>query len=113
MRKIILVLVMVLLALCIVAIDDIQAVREALAGFNKKLWKDLGRELVLREDLLEEIEANYQRDGVRECLNAVLTHWLRRNYDEARFGCPTWQNLANAIAKSGDHALANKILAKH
>ena len=108
-----LVLVMVVLALCIVAINDIHDVREDLAGFNKKLWKDLGRELGLGEDSLGEIQADNQRDGVRECLNEVLAHWLRRNYDEERFGRPTWQSLANAVKKSGDRALADKILAKH
>ena len=108
-----LMLVMVLLALCIVAIDDIHDVREALAGFKLTQWKVLGRQLGLGEELLDEIQADYQRDGVRECLNEVLAHWLKENYHEARFGSPTWQNLANAVKKSGDTALAAKILGAH
>ena len=104
---------MVLLASCIVAIDDIHDVREELAGFKLAQWKVLGRQLGLGEELLDEIQADYQRDGVRECLNTVLSHWLRRNYREAKFGCPTWQSLANAVKKSGDPALAAKIWAKH
>ena len=87
--------------------------REALDGFNKAKWKVLGEELGLREDSLEEIKNDYQQNGVRERLNQVLAHWLRKNYDEERFGCPTWQNLANAVTKSGDRALADTILAKH
>ena len=51
---------MVLLALCIVPIDDIHDVLEALAGFNLVWWKDLGRQLGLGEDLLDEIKADYQ-----------------------------------------------------
>ena len=107
------VLVIVLLALCIVAIDDIHAVCEALEGFKLAWWKVLGRKLGLGEDLLDEIKADCQQEGVRECLNNVLAHWLRRNYHEARFGCPTWQSLANAIERSGDRALATKIWPEH
>ena len=105
--------VMVLLALCIVVIDDIHDVRKALAGFVHARWKVLGRQLGLREALLDEIKADYQQNGVQECLNKVLTHWLRRNYNVARFGGPTWQNLANAVKKSGDPALAAKIWPEH
>ena len=104
-----LVLVMVLLTLCIVAIDDIHDVRETLAGFKLALWKVLGRQLGLGEELLDEIKADYQRDGVRECLNEVLAHWLRENYHKAKFGRPTWENLANAVKRSGDPAIATKI----
>ena len=106
--------VLVLLALCIAAIDNIHVVREALAGFNLTLWKVLGRQLGLGEELLDEIKADYQRDGVRECLNQVLAHWLKRNYREAKFGGrPTWENLANAVKRSDDRALADKIWAEH
>ena len=87
--------------------------REALAGFNQARWKELGGHLGLREQLLDEIMADYQLHGVRECLNKVLTHWLRRNYNVARFGVPTWQNLANAVKKTGDPALAAKIWPEH
>ena len=87
--------------------------REALAGFNPAWWKVLGRQLGLGEELLDEIKADYQQNGVRECLNQVLAHWLRRNYREARFGCPTWHSLANAIKKSGNPAHAAKILVEH
>ena len=104
---------MVLLALCIVAIDDIHDVREALAGFTQAWWKVFGRQLGLREELLDDIKADYQRDGVQECLDKVLSHWLRRNYREAKFGSPTWENLANVVKKSGDTALAAKIWGAH
>ena len=100
---------MSLLALYIVAIDDIHAVRKALKGFNKAEWKALGEELGLGEDLLDEIKANYHAQGVRECLNEVLKAWLRWNYHETSFGCPSWQSLANAVKRSGDPALAAKI----
>ena len=93
--------------------DDIHDVREALASFSNPQWKVLGRQLGLKEVLLDEIKANYQQDGVQECLDKVLTHWLKRNYLEARFGRPTWQSLANAVKRSGDPALAANIWPEH
>ena len=50
-------------ALFVVAIDDVHDVREALDGFNKAQWKNLGRELGLKSDLLDEINADYIRNG--------------------------------------------------
>ena len=46
-------------------------------------------------------------------LRSMLSHWLRRNYHETRFGSPTWENLANAVKKGGDTALVANILGAH
>ena len=103
---------MVLLSLCNVAMDDKYDVSHALDGFSKSQWKVLGRELGLKSDLLDDINADYQCKGVGECFDQVLEAWLKRKYDVARFGPPTWQSLANAVKRSGDPAFADKILAK-
>ena len=70
---------------------------------------NLGRELGVREKYLEEVRADYAQRGVNECFVEMLKHWLRRNYDKARFGPATWDNLANAIEKVGDSPLADDI----
>ena len=104
---------MVLLPLCIVAIDDIHDLCVALASFTQAQWKVFGRQLGLRENVLGDIKADYQKDSVWEGLNEVLAHWLRRNYHEARFGSPSCENLTIAIKKSGHTALAAKIWGVH
>ena len=88
------------------ATADLLDVTDALRTFNKGKWMDLGRELGVNEESLEAVRADYTQKGVNECLIEMLKHWLRRNYNEARFGPPTWDNLANAVEKSGDPALA-------
>ena len=90
--------------------DDMYNVSHALNGFDLAQWKVLGRQLGLRDNLLNEINANYERN-VGECVSRVLEAWLKGNHDEARFGPPTWYSLANAVRRSGDPALASRILA--
>ena len=99
--------------LCIVAIGDMYDVSQALEGFIKAQWKVLGRQLGLKSNLLDDINANHQRNGVEECFSRVLEAWLKRNHNEARFGPPSWHSLASAVKRSGDPALAANILAQH
>ena len=91
------------------ALTDLQDVKDKLCPFNKGNWMELGRELGVKEEDLETVRADYTQKGVNECLTEMLKHWLRRNYDEAKHGSPTWDNLANAVKKSGDAALAHDI----
>ena len=102
---------MVLFALCNVAIRDMDDLSHALDGFSKAQWKVLGRELGLRSDLVDEINADYQQNGVGKCFSQVLVQWLRMEHDVAKFGSPTWYSLAIAVGRSGDSALADRILA--
>ena len=87
----------VLLALCNVAMDDMYNMSQTLKSFNKSRWKVLGRQLGLKSNLLDEINPNYQQNGVGEGFDRVLEAWLKRNYNETRFGPPTWHSLANAV----------------
>ena len=75
-------------------------------------WKVLGLNLGLMLPYLEEIQADHG-GRVQECLQKMLLHWLRRSHDEIRFGPPTWNNLANAMEKSGNRAVAHAIRQKH
>ena len=86
---------------------------QALKNFNKGKWQNLGRELRLRQNLLNEINADYQKNGVGECLYQALEAWLKEKYDKDKFGPPTWHSLANAVEISDDPALADEIRAQH
>ena len=73
-------------------------------------WKDIGLALRLNPDKLDEIEKD-NRDS-SNCLTRALTLWLKRNYNTERFGDPSWEVLARAVAHDdggNDPALAEKI----
>ena len=95
------------------ATADIRDVKDQLRRFNKENWMDLGRELGVKEEHLEEVRADYKQSGVNECLGEMLKYWLKRNYNETKFGSPTWESLANAVERSNDAALADAIREHH
>ena len=84
-----------------------------LRKFNKGNWKELGRQLGLSVAVLGEVNADYNREGVSECLAEMLKHWLNMNYDDSKSKPPTWSNLADAVKEAGDPALANNIQKHH
>ena len=78
-------------------------------------WKGVGEALRLSPDLLNTIEANHPTN-VKECLSAVLTGWLKKNYNTSCFGSPSWKLLVAAVADpagGNDHALAERIAQKY
>ena len=93
----------------ILAIADLTTVTDELCKFKKAKWKALGRQLGLDEDVLDEVKADYKEEGVDECLVEMLKHWLRMNYEASDSKPPTWSNLADAVKRTGDRALANTI----
>ena len=54
-------------------------------------WKLIGTAFRLKSDKLDQIEKAYP-DSPEECLLEVLKEWLRRNYNVARFGEPSWRS---------------------
>ena len=77
-------------------------------------WRGVGRALRLHPDLLDRIEAN--TTSVESRLEKVLTEWLQKAYDTARFGQPSWQLLVSAVAHpagGNNHALAEQIAGRH
>ena len=79
-------------------------------------WKDVGLLLRLHPSELELIEANHVKEGVTCCLRAVVDKWLKRSYDTATHGLPSWKLLVAAIAHpvgGNNPALAEEIATKH
>ena len=99
--------------LCNLDIEDLEEVNDELDKFNKGTWEVLGRKLGLSVALLEEIDAKYDKKDVSKCLDEALKHWLRRNYGKRDVKPPTWSNLANAVEKAGNPALADVIRKNH
>ena len=57
-----------------------------------KEWRDLGISLDLNYHILQEIEANHIRDGVRRCLEGVIHSWLEGNGSKV-----SWSVLCEAL----------------
>ena len=79
-------------------------------------WKDVGLLLRLHPSELELIEANHVKEGVACCLRVVVDKWLKRSYDTATHGLPSWELLVAAIAHpvgGNNRALAEDIAKKH
>ena len=75
-------------------------------------WKAIGEGLRLSLGTLEQIDSHNPRD----CMSAVLKHWLRRNYDIEAFGEPTWRTVVKVVAHSAagnNCALALSITGRH
>ena len=90
--------------------DDIHDVRPVLKGFSSTKWKKLGRGLRIDEQHLTTIGANNLiQGGTEECLDQVLQTWLKRNYNDNKYGLPTWKYLADAVEESGEKALADNV----
>ena len=73
-------------------------------------WKHIGLALRLDPDELKRIET--ERRDPEDCLTDALHLWLKGNYDTKRFGEPSWELLARAVADpSGGNnpALAEEI----
>lgn len=67
--------------------------------FPSNEWFQLGLSLGQLNPRLEEIENNYPKDNER-CLQNCLTMWLKKDTEA------TWSKLANAVAKTGEKAVA-------
>ena len=78
-------------------------------------WKAIGEGLRLSLGTLEQIET---MDGhnPRDCMSAVLKHWLRRNYSVEGFGEPTWRTVVKVVehsAAGNNCTLALSIAVRH
>ena len=94
-------------------IDNFIDVQRELLNVAYK-WKGVGGALRLHPDLLNTIQADHPTN-VKECLSAVLTEWLKKNYNTSRYGPPSWKLLVAAVANpagGNDCALAEQIAKK-
>ena len=79
----------------------------------KANYYQLGVELGLPAGELDSIRKGHPAD---QAFNEVILRWLRQQYNIARFGCPTWKRLVEAVESpigGNNPALAVVIAAKH
>ena len=76
-------------------------------------WKHIGLALRLDPSELKKIERE-NRDNLEDCLTEALTLWLKKAYNTERFGEPSWELLAKAVAhpSGGDNPVLAKEIAK-
>ena len=94
-------------------IDDLFVVSSELLDVAHN-WKSLGLALRLKPSLLSRIQKDCS--DVKDCLVELLTEWLNKAYNTARFGDPTWQLLVAAVAHplgGNNPALAQHIATKY
>ena len=73
-------------------------------------WKHIG--LALRLDPTQLNKIKKENNDHEDCLTEMLTLWLKENYNTERFGEPSWELLAVAVAHhdgGNDSALAKRI----
>ena len=76
-------------------------------------WKSIAISLRLRIDTVKSIEANRQGDAL-SCLQEVLEHWLKKDYDYEAHGVPCWRMVCEAVKEGGNNtALAEEISRGH
>ena len=76
-------------------------------------WKQIGLALRINPARLDGIE--YENRDLDSCLSKTLTLWLKKTYDTKRYGNPSWDFLANAVAHpagGNNPSLAEQIRAK-
>ena len=72
--------------------DDLSDVLQELNRVSAK-WNDIGIALRLKTNTLE----GFKGPDPSVCLRLVVTEWLRKNYNEKKFGPPTWQWLVRVV----------------
>ena len=93
-------------------VDDLFDVMVELEPVTDR-WKHIGLALRLDPSELKVIERE-NRDNLEECLSGVLTLWLKKAYNTERFGEPSWELLARAVAHpaGGDNPVLAEEIAK-
>lgn len=84
-------------------------VLSALVDINKE-WMELGLALELKYCILQEIEANHSRDGVKRCLQKVVHSWFEGNGNRL-----SWSVLCDALKSRlvSRPAIADEIESKY
>ena len=77
-------------------VDDLFDVKVELESVTE-IWRHIGLALRLDPSELKRIERE-NKDNLEDCLTEVLTLWLKKAYNTERFGEPSWELLARAVA---------------
>ena len=73
-------------------------------------WKTIGLQLGIPLHRLDEIESNER--NLDNKLMRMISDWLKRVYDEDKWGSPSWKKLADVMDDT-DRMLAEKIRKGH
>ena len=87
-------------------LDVIRALRSCKAN-----WEDIGLGLHLKSSKLSEIKMSHPGD-LNGCLRDTVQEWLKKNYNTAKFGEPSWRMIVEGVAEV-DNGLAQRIAGKH
>ena len=92
--------------------DDIHPVYDKVKSLSAH-WRSIAFSLRLRIDTINNIEAS-SHGNTFSCLQKVLEHWLKKDYDYKAHGVPCWQMVCVAVKEGGaDPALADQIAREH
>ena len=93
--------------------DDLADLRTALDPIAAK-WDSFAIQLGLLYSQTEAIQREHHKPA--ECLNNVLSEWLKGNYNKARHGHQSWRKVCKATANTAggnNMALAIKLAEEH
>lgn len=90
--------------------DDMLDVIRAL-GSCKANWEDIGLRLHLKGSKLSEIKMSHPGD-LTGCMRDMVQEWLKKNYNTAKFGEPSWRMIVEAV-EDVDNGLAQRIAGNH
>ena len=85
-------------------LTDNHALLDYLSGCISKVWKQVGRNLEIKECIIENIEMDYERENAREKAYQLLLTWTRKLGREA-----TLDHLLNVLVYIGREDIANVI----
>ena len=94
-------------------VKDIHAVFHAVHTITAR-WELIATSLGMTPDTVAAVRRKYS--DLDECLQEILLHWLRRNYNTKQHGHPSWRRLCVAVADPAggvNNALAEEIATQH
>ena len=76
--------------------DDQAEVEEALQCLHSR-WREVGIQLHIRNYDVENVYAQHMEPA--RAMGTIVALFLRRNYNVAKFGPPTWKAIVEAVEK--------------
>uniref|UniRef100_A0A1X7T545 Uncharacterized protein n=1 Tax=Amphimedon queenslandica TaxID=400682 RepID=A0A1X7T545_AMPQE len=96
----------------VLCIDDLSVVYNKVKTIAAR-WKQFANSLYIRPATIDIIQADCG-STCELCLDKVLGHWLRKDYNYEFYGSPCWRRVCVAVKEGGgDPALAEDIAHEH